>query len=516
MNDSLISSESIWGQLLQQLLLGNGQQVLSEPLKKYLSDIGIQAEDDRQYLLEGVAYVQLLEKAAEHWVHQDGVYEQSVHFAAARTCSFRTQQHLKSILNGTYAAAFQEFLSLLKQHKFVLPMAEMPNLLNQALKNKQFWKDIRPLIGEKGKWLAEQHPEWKKLLGAAPIQANWQSIKDELKQLQAFKQKRRQQAAQALSELVALWPEMAYKKQAKFLAALRIELSMADEDFLESCLLHTRKEVRLEAANILYKLPDAKLVQRLFGYASSCVALKGASLVIDLPDQPPKATQKEGIYPKGSKYPGGLSLSWLYQMLERIPLVYWQTHWQVDSSKVVRLFAQSTQPSLLNAISQSVARFPDVDAAEALITLWLNTPQKKYWEHKSATKIYAQVSNRFFNKKAIEWLEHYGPFVPAEGMMAQWLVLSPHEWTVPLTKIVILGFQDVVHNRSIQYWQLHHYQQLIEQAAYQSTTAILPDLQYVWRDSRHSWGRWNVAVEKFLQVLKFRVEMQKAFLEPTD
>ena len=85
-------------------------------------------------------------------------------------CSPQVAAHLRFLLGQfSYPQTFlRELLAHLAQQQRRVPFDLILVLLNMARANRALAAVILPVIGERGRWLAAQHPEWVKLLKSTP------------------------------------------------------------------------------------------------------------------------------------------------------------------------------------------------------------------------------------------------------------------------------------------------------------------------------------------------------------
>lgn len=501
-------SNPLWKKLTHHALVGNGQYPLSESFKEELTELNIETDDDKHTLLEGIALVHLLEKGAQEWNKASDSEKEAPHFGEEKACSWQSMQHLQAILEGHHAAAFPEFVQLLTKYAKSLPAKSLPALLDQCVANIDVWRLIQPILGKRGFWLLQQNPDWQVLLPSEKNHSNWYLLKGDnlIKAFAAFRTSRPNDARESL---IGLWTDYDFKIKTKLLAVFNQGLSLEDEAFLEECLEDKRKGVRQLAATYLATLADTKLVNRLFETVSQCLSIKNNALQINLPDELPKSTLKDGIYPSGSKLPGGLKMNWLHQLLARIPFSFWEEKWQFDASKIIRLFAQSGYPSVVHGITKSLLQFPNPTAIDAQIKMWFSSENELFWQNNEAKTLLNQSSEALFNQLIIQWLEQYGPFIPSDSLVAYWLSSSTYQWEKQLTKIVIFGFQDLIQNKKVQKWNVYHYKNIIHVAAYYSDTELLPEFKQKWYMQFSQFGFWASDFEKLLQTFNFRLEMER-------
>lgn len=497
-----------WEELVRRLLLGTDQLPTEEQVQ---ADAAPTDEDheDHQQLLEAIGITQILRQGARQLPTLDEALPSPAPEAAQAPCSGRSVQHLQAILDGHHQPALPEFAQLLQKHQKQLPHEALPELLEQCREKPELWLLIEPILGTRGRWLLQQHPHWSALLPTTAALESWPlaATKDQLALLTAF---RREDPEAALQSLTDHWLEMDHQAQARVLPALAEGLSEKDEGFLEHCRLAKRKNVRLAATDLLASLPQSSLQDRLWEHAQHCLVFQANKLELNLPEDLPKATEEDGIYPTGSKTPGGLRLNWLQQLLERIPFARLESHWQKAPLDIIQMVAKvSYGNQLLQSLTKSLLRHPNLGGTEAMIKWWLLTDQQSLWNNTDAKQLLQQATPGFFNASLLTWLQQFGPLVPNETLPSYWLLHSPHTWQPALSKMIVLGFQDVVQGRSTANWDIWHYRSLLEKAAYHSDPQLLPTFKSGWSFRSSEFGRWHADLEKMLQILHFRGEMAR-------
>lgn len=154
-----------WQELVKTALLGleNGQ--LSEPALDRLKSKGIEVKaESTVVLLEGATLFWQMQKAG--FLLQDFKSElpEPANIHKKNFCSAEASFHLELMLNGFYKKALPEFFFLLRQQNKILLPELLPALFKSSLRNKALWNMAWPHIGERGKWLLQQNPEWQSLL----------------------------------------------------------------------------------------------------------------------------------------------------------------------------------------------------------------------------------------------------------------------------------------------------------------------------------------------------------------
>ncbi|MEV6278295.1 DUF5691 domain-containing protein [Nocardia sp. NPDC051832] len=231
-----------------------------------------------------------------------------------------------------------EWFDAAAPHDFRAPDALCALLLEQASAHAGLRPLLLRLAGQRGRWLAARHPEWRKLEwpndtedGSGDIPAIWQSDKP-TERLAWFIRLRQQDPDTARETLARAWPKESGAVKAELLAALSENLSVKDESLLESALDDRRADVRRTASGLLALLPDSAFAQRMTARADAWVGVElgDSRFVLDLPDPLDAEARRDGIFDR----PVEFTYRWngtpdptagrLRQLVAATPLPHWQ------------------------------------------------------------------------------------------------------------------------------------------------------------------------------------------------
>jgi len=265
------------------------------------------------------------------------------------------------------------------------PPRLIPALLRLGRSTALARPDLLPVLGERGRWLAAQNPEWAWACGvgeSADSTTHWEhgSLEQRLAVLRA---ERVLAPDAARARLEADWSGLAAKDRAALQGVLVTGLSAGDEPFLTVQLKDRSSEVRSGAADLLAALPGsayaarmaarlaplcqlavarAGLLQRIAGLAAPAVSFEAPLQK----DADWKADQIDGDLPKYESL--GERGWWLYQLARRGSLAWWTGHSGLDAAALVKLAASSDwAEALLRGWHHAVLTQPDPDWAEALL-----------------------------------------------------------------------------------------------------------------------------------------------------
>lgn len=279
--------------------------------------------------------------------------------------------HLQRLLNDNeLKGVLPEWLTLAASVKRRVPFNLIHALLVLAATNRNIRPAITSLIDKRGLWLASQNPDWQKLLVQTDDVLADVSLWEEGNAAQReeyLRQCRQQDAAKARELLQAVWKQEPAATRQSLLAVFSMNISPADEAFLNTCLEDRSKGVRQLAATLLGGLPDSAFSQRHKQRLNTWLRfeagglLKKAKLIVELPETWDKSWLADGIEQK-PPYSKGEKAWWLEQALSYVPPAYWSAHWRLSPDEIMALLNKHDwKESFLLAWHQAVQNYPSAD-----------------------------------------------------------------------------------------------------------------------------------------------------------
>lgn len=496
----------IWDELAKIALIGTERAQLSENTLSALAKLGINAEGNpAKAILEAAALYHSLRRAGFPLQKQEPEFKpiQPEESSPANRASGRSAQHLSQILDGRYFYALPEYLLLARQHHKHLPAEQLPFLFRLSLKYPQIWEKVQPALGPEGQWLLRQNPDWQ-ALAENPELDTWPDATLEVKQAM-LRFLRRTQPEQAVPLLTAIWDHLPHTDKQAFLNILSTGLGDYDETFLEGCLVDRRKEVRLAAAALLSRLPDSGLIERLYARAMQLLKQKGNGP----PDlQYPKALD-EGLKRDGIGAKKGQPSDWTLEIFSKIPPKRWEEYFHKPTVDTLRLLAGSPRKQLLlEAAANAAILHQDHRWIEAILRFWWRTNDEAAWSSATGKRLIEQLPEPLFNELAVQQLQQQPGYIEESSLLSQMLCQGAHEWEDRLALLVLKGFQQWISGARNYYWNLWHYRRILEVAAYKINPKLQESFRNGWDARSPVWYRWEKEVDRFLQVLAFRKEMQ--------
>ncbi len=300
-----------------------------------------------------------------------------------RVCSAAACGHLRSILLGEDAAALGEWLAAAVGAARLVPPEMLPELLTAAVKQPVLREAALRAGGRRALWLAGRNPAWTLLAAAAaaePDPSVWEhgSRSERRDLLRAIRAADPQRGRELLE---AVWATEPPDGRECLLPALSVNLSPADEPFLDQARGDRIKAVRMAAIDLLARLPESALVLRARTRLGPLIrVVPGSRLLgirrppqvsITLPklDDPAevRAMEADGVY--GTSRPPAMGEgAWrLSQLLGMVPPSQWSEAAGAEPAVLLdaALRGEWEMPLLLGW-AQAAERFADAEWAEAL------------------------------------------------------------------------------------------------------------------------------------------------------
>lgn len=225
-----------------------------------------------------------------------------------------------------------------------VPHRLLPGLLDLLLAHRAVIPDVAPVLGARGRWLADQLPTWEPL--RAPIAAaltatdaapdatdpappglpeTWLHLPVP-EQVAHLARLHAADPVAALDRLCEVWGSASAKDRSAYLQVVAGKPDPADEDFLDAALDDRAATVRLDAARLLERHPGSarahRMADRLHGLISTPRALLRRTVAVALPEDPDPPAVRDGLgpAPKGRSVRG----HHLAQIVAGAPLSVWQ------------------------------------------------------------------------------------------------------------------------------------------------------------------------------------------------
>lgn len=256
----------------------------------------------------------------------------------------------RALDDSALAPLLAEWVTLATRHGQVLPPDVLPAALRAMAKSADARQALQPVLGARGRWLAWLNPDWRACTvptGTVFDRDIWETgiLRDRVAMLRI---RRAVDPDHARSLLEAARPSEPLDALAALVEALDVNLSLADEPFLESLLADKRKTIRRPAAELLAQLAGSayqrRMAERAAAYISVSPAVAGSvfpprlkqpvKIEVTLPAAFDAAWARDAIEETPVQGTGAKSY-WLQQLLAAAPLESWEAVGQCGPPELI-------------------------------------------------------------------------------------------------------------------------------------------------------------------------------------
>ncbi len=255
-------------------------------------------------------------------------------------CSPQAARHLQQMLGGSLRALLPEFLAALTKAGNRIPVTLLPNLLAHGVKYSAIRPQILPVIGQNGRWLATQNPEWAY---AAATLENWSAMTRHWQQITIIKrqallgQLRLTDPERGRELLNIVWKTENDASRLRLIKAMENGLALADEPFLEMVLDDRSHLVRRRAAELLAHLPASRLCQRMAQNALKFLSWTPQyenQITLSFPPVTPQMV-RDGVVGAPGNDPARIRSQQLIQMVSAVPLTFSTQAWKATPEEII-------------------------------------------------------------------------------------------------------------------------------------------------------------------------------------
>jgi hypothetical protein len=252
-----------------------------------------------------------------------------------------------------------------------VPNALLPELINFAAKHSESRTAIRPVLGQRGLWLAALNPQWAPSFSVEPeIDA------DEARRLweEGTRAERRGILAALTTRDPALrrelvessWKQEPAKTRLEFIEAFEERVWPEDEGFLIRCLTDRSMDVRFAASQLLGLLPQADTADEIFALAQEFVKIGSPTKVI-APEIDDARFDRFGIASQKGAATVDERFSRLMRLISLVHPARWLQPEQSYSELIRRIESGPGGKAFREGLALATRFYRDTQAAETLV-----------------------------------------------------------------------------------------------------------------------------------------------------
>jgi Family of unknown function (DUF5691) len=417
-----------------------------------------------------------------------------------------------------------ELLQLLKQSNRSVPYELLPALLDWGRSESQLRSAILPILGNRGRWLANQNSHWAyaraaedRVTDLAEVQNQWETgkLSERLAALQTWRREQPNEARQALGKC---WNQEKASDRQSYLEVLSIGLSQEDEEFLEKSLSDRAMGVRQKAASLLGQIPSRyrrRIGQIAVQWLHIEAAEQGCRAQITLPKTVQAEWLEEGLsdrLPQNNLLVTDMPSWLLLQVLIATDLYRWGADLDVTPESLIRAALNLRYHNVLILSGWATAAIHQhrLDWVRALLEcagnllpesdllgLLQSLPNDQEREHYLLCLMKAERSASVEERSMLMLLGHF-----------------PMVWNEELSRIVVQKIGDYL-KRSGDRWQAadEDYHHLCIEAGYHLDSRLLPAMVELRALFQESKIRHQPPLDKCIEILEFCGSMRLAFFD---
>ena len=502
-----------WNTLVKIGLIGTDRSKISDDMTRELRRMGIEAEDPARLILEAAATMSMMRKAGTIPREFKEDLPPAPEKIQTDICGKRAVQYLNMILRRNDLAILSEFLTTLKKYKKSLPPEALPIILDKAIKAPALWQSLQPALGDRGRWLMAQNPDWS-ILGFTPTSDNWEN--GNVKERAAFlRHLRSVDSTAALTRIMEVWPQENTTTRKKLLDTLKIGLSEKDDLFLSARLADKQKEIRQAATSLLSLIPGSSFNQRMVIRLKKLIKIKKSGkqsvLEIKLPDGVDDAMRKDGISASLQLYRSGNKASQLAQMIKQLPLNYWSDLTGLTAVELLPLFIKNEYAYLLlNAVTDAAILHQDIKWSKTILQEWFLKNEEKLWQDFAPLLLIQVVDQTAYNELALSGFQDI-KFLPAENTPLDFLLQQgKQDWGEALSLTFFDRLKTWLKSSEATHWGDWHIRKILNTAGLRVPVHLYPEISRDWPVHLPVWGGWERDISGSLTTLELRYKMEKA------
>ncbi|MEO5953658.1 MAG: DUF5691 domain-containing protein [Chloroflexia bacterium] len=537
---------AIWDALLTSALLGTERRppnipATDGPLGAILSVIRESTADNpAQGLLAAASTLTIYRQAGKLPAHDATPLPEPSPPETLSPIASGAAHYLHSMISGNNGGAIVEWLeaaAVLKKH---VPDYLLIALLDIGQGQPTYRPAILPVLGNRGRWLAQQYAstdKWAYVRDATAIETPGEESTMELWETGSLEARytvlrnmRQTQPDQARELLASVWKQENAKTRNYLLEVLSLNTSMSDEPFLESLLDDRSSEVRSTAADCLSRLPGSRLMQRTIDRTSpllSFVRLKQGKLfgksankdhiAVLLPEEYTPAMKRDAIDQKPPNTRIGERAFWLVQHLSRIPPRVWAERWGAEPSEIIAAAFQTkdwkdilVQSWLLAAIRHNDQLWAESYMAQGFTKISEYSSQQLIGN--ALNQVISMLPPERRDQLVISTLNAHPEALYTKDMPLDLLWTFQKPWSIELSRAVLKSVAHHIKNNTLKNgsWQVS---QSMSAFAFSMPASLLAEAERALIINDTTPPQFKDAIEDFITTLKFRQDMLTALAQ---
>ncbi len=444
--------------------------------------------------------------------------------------SKRFHQVMRAALGQSQSKVLIEFLRILEELNLNIPDSILPDLF--STNDPELRQAVRPVIDDRGVWLARLNPEWEWVLDSEINGGVDAKILEE-----QWNEGTLPQRCEVLTQVRLLdaekgriWLQNCFKKEKadvrrQLLERMATNLNEDDEEFLESAVNDRSKFVKQVATDLLAQIPTSKVSARHLQRATQLlerIPSTGSQLklVCRPPRELPSDWEEDGIPASASGAQGKRAL-WTEELVFRIRPAFWTEFFESSPLELINAilhddFSHSVITGWTRAVGACDASNPEtLDWGEPLWKYWSAMTQHPHAVvQDQAIAMLGRLAGRLEQsnlERAILQLVQDQPD-PTNAPISQLLPFIGTPWSISFAKEYMRITRGLVGSRTDR--AVIHWLSSLPAAAIAIPKEAFEIAQAPWRIRDQAIQSWQVSeIERLISQFAERIQLRSAFYE---
>ena len=486
--------------LIQVALIGSDRMAIDSGIYTYVNEwLGDQEQSNEQIILNALAIYNQLRQVNPKIAAFDG--EMPGNVETPTVCPAQFTVFLQEIIETGAFLALPEFLQFLQSKHWAIPPEYLPWLFDYCLKDKAFFRLIKPIFGKNAKWLMVQNTDWQ-LLDTDIALTKWSQLLPAQKRF-VIKQLANEKPDEALLFIQKQWKEASLPEQEILLTD--IPSVSASIPLLEQALSSSRKKIRTIAATRLVTIQGSKEQDFLASFLPDLLQKNGQTYSWELPDSYLEASKDLNL-PLEVEKDIHLSMkgAWMGGLIACLPPSVWEDKLDESPQKLIPILLNSSYHNEIfwGLVKASITYQNDQWRAALIMYLWENRAFS--FSKKPSQTLLSNLSEACFQQVALKMAKTHKQ-LPSDGLLYQLLKYNDWPWTAALSRLLLHHFKSNLENSSYNdLSRLGAYKLVLKKGAYLVALDSIDAIMEQWPEQSPSWVYWEARVYRFTQILKKR------------
>lgn len=421
-------------------------------------------------------------------------------------CSPAAARLLRRLVAEMRLDLLVEWAALAAERGARLPEEDLPILLSLCKNHPRLNNAMLPVLGERGRWLAQQNPEWHAVVPVIDFGA-WQDGSSTTRR-EFLELLRTADPERARTLLKETWGALLPAERADLLGALRENLSGSDEDFLETALHDPDPAVCAEAARLLVGLPTSRMVQRISAAALQAARWKFGLLrgTVEINPRALDPADEANLLPLPVEEPwqGSAKAALLAKLVSAVPTHHWQSAWNKPPAAIVQAnFLPEWEDSLIAGWTEAALRHGD--------TAWLNAIiayESRRADEQRLFGLFQRLPYSLQEQMLLPLFSSASPSLENSSITSILLSACSAPWSTSLSEAVIRA---IVRNMQLRGTQLWHWKLLLRRIGPRFHPDTLEEAIQSLSNAQRQYVLNDPFIKELLEVLTIRRDIRRVF-----